>query len=364
MSSLKRDELWRQLLGRGLVEGEMPAEGEASAPWFVRVMLGIAGWIGAIFLLGFVGAGFAFVFRSNEAAFVVGILVSAGATLIFRAAPKNDFVAQFGLAVSLAGQVMMVVGISEWFGRSDGMIARYIALQQALLFLLVPSYVHRVWSSWTSALAAAYAMLAAGLFELTPAIVTAAFAGLTLSEFKWARRGEMVRAGIYGLALAAVLTAVSHGQLLAELVDGHGRGTSAGAGLVWVGRAASLMVLLGAVLGLLRREKLEVSSGLGRVAVVSSVLLGLVSLKAPGVGPAVVILIAGFANSNRVLAGLGIFALLGYLSHYYYSLESTLLEKSIILMVFGGVLLLARLAMKFWWPSTENKVQKTEVSHA
>ena len=48
------------------------AAGEARAPWYVRVMLGIAGWIGAMFLLGFVGAGFAFVMRSSGAMFVVG----------------------------------------------------------------------------------------------------------------------------------------------------------------------------------------------------------------------------------------------------------------------------------------------------
>jgi hypothetical protein len=363
MSTMKREELWQRLLTSGLVEGDLPTEGDASAPWFVRVMLGIAGWIGAMFLLGFVGAGFAFVFKSTEAAFVVGILVCAAAAFIFRAVPKNDFVAQFGLAVSLAGQFLMVFGASKWFDRSAGSIALYISVQQALLFFAVPNYVHRVWAAWTCALAVASAMLDAELFVLTPAVVTGAFAALALAEFKFARHGEMVRAGIYGLALAAVLTSVLHGQLLAEFVTGHWRQELLGGStLLWVGRLASLAVLLGSVIALLRREKLAVSSGPGRIAVMSALILGLVSIKAPGVGPATVILIAGFANANRVLAGLGIFALLGYLSHYYYSLETTLLEKSGLLIVFGVALLLARLAMRFWWPATENK--DVEAPHA
>ena len=62
MSATPRDALWAQLRDGGLVEGDLPEVGDARAPWFVRVMLGIAGWIGALFLLGFVGAGFAFVF--------------------------------------------------------------------------------------------------------------------------------------------------------------------------------------------------------------------------------------------------------------------------------------------------------------
>ena len=54
-----------------------------------------------------------------------------------------------------------------------------------------------------------------------------------------------------------------------------------------------------------------------------------------------------------MLAGLGIFALLGYLSHYYYSLHATLLEKSVLLVCAGVALLTARLALHRWWPERE-----------
>jgi uncharacterized membrane protein len=60
-----------------------------------------------------------------------------------------------------------------------------------------------------------------------------------------------------------------------------------------------------------------------------------------------------FANGNRVLAGLGILALLGYLSHYYYALYATLLAKSALLAGAGLVLLAARFALRRWWPRDE-----------
>ena len=46
--------------------------------------------------------------------------------------------------------------------------------------------------------------------------------------------------------------------------------------------------------------------------------IALASLAAPGLAPAVAILVLGYANGNRVLTGLGILVLLGYLSYYYY----------------------------------------------
>ena len=44
---------WAQLKEAGLVEGEQPQAADVTTPWYVQAMLGIAGWIGAMFLLYF-----------------------------------------------------------------------------------------------------------------------------------------------------------------------------------------------------------------------------------------------------------------------------------------------------------------------
>jgi hypothetical protein len=49
MSTMSRETLWARLRQASLVDGELPDPGEARVPWFVRVMMGIAGWIGALF---------------------------------------------------------------------------------------------------------------------------------------------------------------------------------------------------------------------------------------------------------------------------------------------------------------------------
>lgn len=359
MNSITRESIWRQLRASGMVEGDLPAPGEARSPWFVRVMLGFAGWIGAWFLLGFVAVGLVAVVKSPTASWLVGAGACAAVAMLFRANRNGDFTSQFGLAVSLAGQALMVYGLTEWVGRSFTAIALGVAAQQALLFLLLPNFVHRVWAAWTGAYAMSFAMADLGLQAFAPAAVTGAFIVVWLREFDYPAKGELLRAGGYGLALAAVQTAVMHGGLwYGWLATMGGRVPSGSVALAWAGAVAAGVVLVAAVLLLLRREQLAADSGPGKVALAAAVILALASLKAPGVGPAAAIMVVGYANGNRVLVGLGTAALIGYLSHYYYALHATLLEKSVLMACAGIGLLAARLALHRWWPVKE------EVNHA
>ena len=349
MNTEQRAALWQLLATAGLVTGELPTADARRTPWYVRLMLGIAGWIGALFLLGFVGVGFAMVMQNAFASLVVGAVVCAGAALILRASSGNDFLDQLGLAISLAGQVMMCYGLSRIVERSTGGLALVIALQQGALFVLVPHFAHRVWTAWTGAFAAVFALSQFGMFVLGPAAVSLAFVLVWLREFEAERHGAMLRAGGYGLALATLQTCVLYGSLwlLLDPNSGVDKGRDVAA---WVGAGASAAVLFVAAWQLVKREGLGPGSPQGRIALAGAAMLGAVSLKAPGLGPAVAVLVIGYANGNRVLAGLGMAAVVGYLSHYYYALSATLLEKSILLAVTGMALLVLRIALKLWWP--------------
>ena len=103
MSGRTAAELWAVLTTAGLTSGDMPAPGEKHTPWYVRVMLGVAGLIAAVFLLGFIGVGVAFVIKSQTASMAVGLMVITASYAIFHLAPRNDFSTMFALAVSLAG---------------------------------------------------------------------------------------------------------------------------------------------------------------------------------------------------------------------------------------------------------------------
>lgn len=122
----------------------------------------------------------------------------------------------------------------------------------------------------------------------------------------------------------------------------------------WIGNA-----LVGAVLiGTLLKVSGKAALGAGRMPTAGAAILAALSLKAPGVGLTATILFVGYAHSNRILAGLGIFSLLSYLSFYYYNLQITLLEKSILLVCSGAALLAVRVLLKRDWPPTRSEEER------
>lgn len=357
MNAEERRLLWQRFVEAGFVSGEEPPPGAERSPWYVRAMLGFAGWIGALFLLGFVGAAFALVMRNAGASLLVGAAVCGGAAFVLRAASRNDFLEQLGLAVSLAGQVMMAYGFSGLVGNSHVQLALVLAVQQAALFWLMPNFIHRVFSAWAGAFAVSFAMAALGWTMLAPALVSAAFVLVWLREFDAERAGGLLRAGGYGLAFATLQTCVLYGPLWMLWYPRASGLHGIAAAWQWAGVIASGLVLVMAAWRLLRREGLGLASPQGRVALAGAVMLGAISLKAPGVGPSVAVLVVGYANGNRVLAGLGILSLVGYLSHYYYAMQVTLLEKSALLAAAGVALLVLRFAMRHWWPEEQREAQ-------
>ena len=325
-----RQGLWLRLRDVGLVSGDLPATAER-APWFVRVMLGIGGWIGALFLLGFIGIGLAFVMDSAGAAFVVGAIACAAAAVLFRVGGDNDFIAQFGMAVSFAGQALLTFAVFDSARGPERFIA--LAVQQAVLFVLLSNYIHRVWAAWSSATALSYALHEMGAPWLVLPLLTGAFVIIWMYELERAEWGPLGRAAGYGLALAVITVAVT---------DGLSREPGEVARGMWLGGILQGAVLIAAVALLLSRETVPLTSDAAVASVATATGLGVLSMKAPGVGPCVSIVIMGQANGNPVLSGLGVASLLAYLSHYYYSLSATLLDKAMWLVAAGLVLLFVR----------------------
>lgn len=358
MSRIDPVALWEQLKQAQLVEGEMPAETAGATPWYIRAMLGVAGWIGALFLMGFVGVGFAFVMKSALAALAFGIVACGIAIVLFRARPDNDFLNQFAFAVSLAGQGLILMGLGEFFGREAVGIALMLAAMQAALFLLVPNFLHRVWSAAIGAGALLFALNNLGLIAFTQALILAAFSWAWLGEFRFPRRNAEFRALGYGLALVLIFyLLMASGPGSATFWGYHGNTTALGGELgARIGAALVGVVTVAVVWKLLNRHGLEFAKGAGLAALAGALIVGLVSINAPGIGATIVILLVGFANGNRVLAGLGIVGLLAYLSYYYYALQLTLLEKSMLLTCTGVALIALRLALMRTWRVDRERV--------
>lgn len=335
---------WARLAAAGLVQGEPPAV-PLESPWYVRLMLGFAGWIAALFLLGFVAAALSWVVDNEGASIGTGLLLCAVAWLLFRKLGGNDFAAQFALAISFAGQALFVVGVYGLYG-SQGEPAGpwlWLALLQAVLLAVMPNAVHRLWSGFAAAGSLYLALHALHAGFLAPPLMLAAAAWAWLVEFRWPRAAPALRPAAYGLVLALIMV-----ELAAGLVaPGIGFDPEPRDRRLW-SQAINGAVLLAVVWVLLRRSGAR-WPGRAFLAVLAGTLLTvLVSLEAPGIAAGLCILLLGHAHGNGVLTGLGGAALLLYAGGYYYELDTTLLVKSQVMAATGAVLLALRWILLRW----------------
>ena len=343
------NDVWIQLKDAGLVEGEQPPAADVTTPWYVRTMLGIAGWIGALFLLAAVGSGFALVMESAFAALFMGGLLCVFAVFIFWRASGGSFADQFAFAVSLAGQALIVLGLDTGLSEQIETVALLLAIVEAVLFVQIVHFPHRVWTATCGLSAVSIALHGWGLAAYLPALSAALVVAVWSNEFNYPQWRTSVRPFGYGAVLVTIFLMFTSGSYFLRGLMGLMYPTVALSAewlSGWIGAGLVGLVLIGLVVRLLRQEELVVTAMPGSGVLGGALLIALLSLGAQGIGSAMIILLIGFAHGNRVLAGLGIFSLLIYLVYYYYSLELTLLEKSIWLVCGGGLLLAIRFGLQ------------------
>ena len=336
-----KTQVWQALKEANLVQGAAPEEKNLESPWYVKVLLGFSGWLAALFLLGFIGAAFAVIVESKAVSFITGCAMIAGAFYLLHA-EKNEFVEHLALAVSLAGQALVVSAFSDLFQDYEILAWALVVVIEVLLAVIMPHFVHRVFSSVATAVAFYMFLFTVGAHYLFTGIVLFGGAWLWLNEFSSPAQISKFRAIAYGQILALI-------PIKGTLLFGYGSlGWSeyhkqAQLWLKpWMGEVLTAAVLLYVVWEILKRNGQPINGKIAIVTFIGTLFLAFVSIEAQGITIGIVIILIGFAGSNRVLLGLGIVSLLFYISSYYYLLDTTLLVKAQILLAVGVVLLLFR----------------------
>ena len=342
MSAPASQSLWSRLAAAGIVSGEMPAAPDSQTPWYVRLMLGIAGLIAALFLLGAVITAFMFVVQSGVASVAVGGMLIVAAFAIFRAVPESDFGSMFALAVSFAGQALLLIGFFDLFGVGKGShLPLAIAAVESVLAAVMPNFIHRLVSA---CIGAVYFVLALGTFGLGVAaagVLACATAYAWANEARYAPVQSIAIPIAYGITLAYLYIEGLPADRWVTLapVESIERPLPF---TFWLAEILAGAALIATVAVLVKRAGWNLVERRALLALAAAAAAALVSLRASGVAGGLMIVLLAFANGNRVLLGLGIAGLLYYLSRYYYLLDMTLLGKAGVLAATGLVLLGAR----------------------
>ena len=102
-----------------------------------------------------------------------------------------------------------------------------------------------------------------------------------------------------------------------------------------------LASLYGAYL-ILKRYNVALLSKPSLIIMCVIVILGSISVYAAGLLATSLIIVIAVANSQRVLLVLGILAMVSYIFWYYYQIDTSLLIKSVSMLIIGSTILLMR----------------------
>jgi len=345
-----RDEaqvLWDTLQSSDIVVGKQPSSTELATPWYISLMLGLSGWIAALFMLGFIAAGLEFIIDSEAASISAGSVTLIVAFTFFRRS-NSVFFQQFGLALSFAGQALILFGLLEAIGWEDSLTWWICAGSQLVIATVMPNFVQRLAAAYFAAYTLSVALTLQGMPYITSVMVTLVVVVIWINEFHWGKQGNLARPIGYGLTLALIqFNGESHfGVSLQQLI--HSGETAPILIPLWLAQSLTGIILVGVVGHLLLRAAVAGNSARMLLALLTTAAVAATSLQAPGIATGLIILILGFSRQNRILLGLGIAALLFYISAYYYTLDETLLVKSAVLAATGSMLIMARWVILKW----------------
>lgn len=316
----------------------------------MRALQAFSGWLAALFLLGFIAMAAVFVVESSAASLGLGLAMMGAACALLRMA-RSDVLEHLALAVSLAGQLLVTWAAVVFWDQSGHpfwlLLGWTLFVLQSLLALVMPSYVHRVFSALTASLALYMALAISNWEQTASGLVLLALTLLWLNEFRWPQRIRSAQAWGYGLIMGLlVIQGLAHsGQPLWLWFDEQG-GIAGGWIGFWIDSWLSAGLLVLALAFLLRTvfktQQRHWSTYIGVAALL------LFSLYVPAVVQGLMVLLLGFAIGHRLLMGLGVFSLLLAMGSYYYWLDATLLTKSITLLMTGGLLLGLRWILRMW----------------
>lgn len=246
------------------------------------------------------------------------------------------FLEQFVFACSLAGQAFIVFGVWESSDSNQVTAACMLALELTL-FVSMGIRSQRATAVFLAAAALLWLLGQQAWLYALP-VLSAAVAWLWLKRLSIYTNSAYLQPASVGLTLA--LWAMIFVALLGNSTELQWLRIAEDNWLsqLWIAAALTSLLCVLFAWQLIQRRVLQPK--LAAFALLISVGIGLVNLKMPGLAPLCLLLCIGVALAHTRLIWLNLFLLGVYLLLYYYSLNNSLLYKSILLCVSGTVLLM------------------------
>jgi len=317
-------------------------EAQTSTPWYIRVLMGLTAWIGAFFMLFFI---MELIRNSDTTMLITGLLLCAAAVALRWRITNSTFFWQLAFVISLAGQVLFVMGVGNLVNDLAPIVLAMIALE-LLLIAFYRDSLHRFFSTLLIILGLLILLVDFELQEGIHGLIALLAAGtlfLWTNEARWMTQHVHHLTRPISFAFVVGLFALLSASLFAQDEIK----------LWWLSAIALWVILLAQEYMLLKRYAIAPSSKLALALLGGTSLLLLPAFQTPGILAALSILLLGVQRGNRLLIGLAALFLALFITGFYYQLDITLLSKSFILTSTGLLLFAIRYNLLHQFKSEE-----------
>ena len=293
---------------------------------------------------------------------MIGIVLSAVAFAAFthKKTRHNTFWQSMAFAIGVAGQLYLVKVI---FGSDfESPLDTWLLLGlQVLMTLIMPSFIYRLCSSIIALGCVAYLL---GHYQVPELILGTLALIMTVANLErryilvqrlpnaW-RTGAMTISHAITYASAIWLIVLS-----VYIVNAEYNRDFVSNVFVYnyiIAQGPLILASLYATYLILKRYHIAPLAKPSLIIMSIVILLGVLTVYAAGLLATSLVIAIAFANSQRVLLGLGILSLVCYIFWYYYQLDTTLLVKSGSMLIIGlAVLLLRGLGKRLSAPKAVN----------
>lgn len=319
---------------RDLLAAAGNLSGELAMPWYVRTMIGLGAWITALVAItlgvAVLEVGLSIEPMAGAPLTILGSLSFALSLVSLRGlAPDKLFFRQTAIAVAAAGVGLTSAGV--------GLLTKELWVASLTGWILLGLVIEL---SDSDALQFLSALLAVTLTHITltaeaiPYALDIVSAAVPLGLWLLLRPP---RINLRPTAVVLLLGLPLLGPQVSSMLDALSQAEPGG----WIARLVCIVSGLAVILQLWRRAAtVVVRQHLAAVAI-ATVVVGL--LLPPGGSATLVILLLAYTLGSRALAIVGCLLFIRFLWEFYYDLQLSLLDKSLILMAAGLVLI------ALWW---------------
>ncbi|MCH1783119.1 DUF4401 domain-containing protein [Psychrobacter glaciei] len=352
-------------------------ESEEHTPWFINILFGFSGIFASLLFIGFLTL---ILFETEIFDSIIGVLVTGGIlsaigwSLFYNAHLRHSpFWNSLAFAITIAGQGYIAFALlTNEIEQPVSVII--LLLIQLFMTIVMPNFIYRLLSAMVALGCVIYLLnfyylpeLSLGLLALMTAVANLQrYSILQRISVKW-RSAAFDISKALSYASALMLLSISVYFIAAEYggsfdsLDSYGDTFSYN---YYLAQGLLTLASLYAALLILKRYQVKLLSAAGFIIVFAIAILGIMSIYVSGLLTTSLIIVIAVANSQRVLLGLGITALVGYIFWYYYQLDTSLLVKSASMLSIGiGLLLMRWLLIKRYFSISKGSGEALTVAN-